>query len=301
MQLLNYIIYDYGNNARERDYLLYDFKYPVIVFDGKMYAAELRKGEIEIDECDHVVLEQEHVDRELWGHESRTFYIDVVTKKALPTLADAMRKDVFAFSKLFVEGMEGGLNDGLPRVLPEYKTIVRTRILETARTIFRENGYGLTTMDDIARKLGISKAALYTYFRAKEELFRAAYESSPREVEKLIQWVVSQGDTRKAFSTFFDEMMPSTGRISGLDFEVVAEATRNPELRGVLKAHYDQYIDAVQHCVEATSKHSRKGQRDLAGAIMALWYGMETPVALGYPIREVKDMRNGAMERLLGP
>ena len=187
----------------------------------------------------------------------------------------------------------------MPRVLPGYKAVARTRILETAKTLFKENGFRQTTMDGIAAKLGISKAALYTYFKDKEELFRAAYESSPREIEKMIEWVVSQGDTRKAFSTFFDEAMPSSNRISGLDFEVIAEATRNPELRSVLKTHYDQYIEAVQRCVEGREGLRKSGQRNLAGAIAALWHGMEALVALGYPLQEVKGIWNDAMAKLL--
>jgi AcrR family transcriptional regulator len=186
----------------------------------------------------------------------------------------------------------------MPKVLPEYKTIARSRILETARTMFRENGFRQTTMDEIAKKLGISKAALYNYFKDKEELFKAAYESSPRDIEKMIEWVLSQKDTRKAFSTFFDEVMPSSSKISGLDFEVIAEATRNPELRDVLKAYCDQYIEAVQRCVEVTDK-KRPDKRNLAGAITALWYGTETLVALGYPVSQVRDIWNVAMDKLL--
>jgi len=188
----------------------------------------------------------------------------------------------------------------MPRVLPEYKTIARTRILETARSMFREKGFRQTTMDEIAKNLGISKAALYTYFKDKEELFKAAYESTPREIERMIEWVISQGDTRKAFTGFFDQMTPSLEKITGLDFEVASEATRNPELRSTLKTEYDQYIEAVQRCIEATSKLKRSGQKNLASAITALWHGIEMMVILGYPIREVRDVWNGAMDRLLG-
>ena len=84
----------------------------------------------------------------------------------------------------------------MPRVLPEYRSIATSKIIEAARLLFREKGFRQTTMDEIARKLGISKAALYTYFKDKEALFKAAYESSPRELEQVIEWVVKQGDTR---------------------------------------------------------------------------------------------------------
>jgi AcrR family transcriptional regulator len=189
----------------------------------------------------------------------------------------------------------------LPRVLPEYRSIARSKIIEAACSLFREKGFRHTTMDEIARKLGISKAALYTYFEDKEALFRATYELDPGQLEHVIDWVVKQGDTRKAFEAFFDRMMPDSRRAAGLSFEVISEATRNPELREVLKGHHDQYLDLVERCLVATSKKKRTEARQLAGSILALWSGMESLVALGYPVEEARTYWNSAIGRLLGP
>jgi AcrR family transcriptional regulator len=189
----------------------------------------------------------------------------------------------------------------LPRVLPEYRSIATSKIVEAARTVFREKGFRQTTMDEIAGRLGISKAALYTYFKDKEALFKAAYESGPRELEKVIEWVVQQDDTKKAFEAFFDQMMPGSKRGAGLEFEVISEATRNPELREVLKKHNDQYLDAVQRCIDSTSKLKRPNSREVAGSVLALWNGMESLVALGYPLNEVRIYWNTAMQKLLSP
>jgi len=57
-------------------------------------------------------------------------------------------------------------------VRPKQKA-VRDQILRTAADLFRERGYRATTLDDIARRLGMSKASLYTYFHAKEEMLAA--------------------------------------------------------------------------------------------------------------------------------
>ncbi|MDX3567980.1 TetR/AcrR family transcriptional regulator [Streptomyces bobili] len=46
-------------------------------------------------------------------------------------------------------------------------------ILDSALTVFRQYGYAKTTMQDIARAAGMSRAALYLHFAGKEELFRA--------------------------------------------------------------------------------------------------------------------------------
>ena len=46
-------------------------------------------------------------------------------------------------------------------------------ILDTARPVFVRYGFRKTSMTDIARAAGISRASLYLIFNSKEELFRA--------------------------------------------------------------------------------------------------------------------------------
>lgn len=49
----------------------------------------------------------------------------------------------------------------------------RADILLAARDVFNERGYAGTRMDDLARAVGLSKAALYLQFASKEALFEA--------------------------------------------------------------------------------------------------------------------------------
>jgi AcrR family transcriptional regulator len=67
---------------------------------------------------------------------------------------------------------------------------VRDQILRTAADLFRERGFPATTLDDIAKPLGMSKASLYTYFRAKEEILaaisRETIESFTRELSLVL-------------------------------------------------------------------------------------------------------------------
>jgi AcrR family transcriptional regulator len=53
------------------------------------------------------------------------------------------------------------------------QTALRQHILRAAADLFRERGYRATTLDHIAARLGMSKATLYAYFRAKEEILAA--------------------------------------------------------------------------------------------------------------------------------
>jgi AcrR family transcriptional regulator len=75
----------------------------------------------------------------------------------------------------------------MPKVYPEYKEEAKKRILMKAARLFAEQGYHATTMDGIAKAVGVSKGALYLYFDSKETLFAelasfsrsSSYLSSP--------------------------------------------------------------------------------------------------------------------------
>ena len=58
----------------------------------------------------------------------------------------------------------------MPRVTPADR---RERILDAAREEFAERGFAAARMEDVAKRVGISRAALYLAFDSKEALFRA--------------------------------------------------------------------------------------------------------------------------------
>lgn len=55
-------------------------------------------------------------------------------------------------------------------VTTEYREQLKGRILQSAMHEFRTNGIKQVKMDDIARKLGISKRTLYEIYGNKEDL-----------------------------------------------------------------------------------------------------------------------------------
>jgi TetR/AcrR family fatty acid metabolism transcriptional regulator len=46
----------------------------------------------------------------------------------------------------------------------------RSRIIESAKELFADQGYQKTTIAEISKRAGLSEAALYEYFRGKEDL-----------------------------------------------------------------------------------------------------------------------------------
>src|ERR1700743_3356993 len=68
----------------------------------------------------------------------------------------------------------------------------RTMILDAARQVFAELGYGATTVRDIIRATPLASGTFYNYFKSKEEVFQAirddvALQISPRLREERIK------------------------------------------------------------------------------------------------------------------
>src|SRR5437868_10043330 len=60
----------------------------------------------------------------------------------------------------------------------------RRQILDTALTLFREQGLEETTIRDIAARAGLSLGATYYYFKSKEAIVGAYYDYIQQEHQK---------------------------------------------------------------------------------------------------------------------
>jgi AcrR family transcriptional regulator len=60
---------------------------------------------------------------------------------------------------------------------PDVSEERRGQIIEAALACFTRKGYANTTMDDIVAESGLSKGAIYWYFKSKDDVFQAAFTS----------------------------------------------------------------------------------------------------------------------------
>ena len=64
----------------------------------------------------------------------------------------------------------------------------RSRLRELALQLFADQGYEKTSLREIAERLGVTKAALYYYFKSKEDIVRSLVEDYVAELDELIAW-----------------------------------------------------------------------------------------------------------------
>ena len=68
----------------------------------------------------------------------------------------------------------------------------RSRLRQLALQLFAEQGYEQTSLREIAERLGVTKAALYYYFKSKEDIVRSLVEDYMAQIDDLIAWAKDQ-------------------------------------------------------------------------------------------------------------
>lgn len=75
------------------------------------------------------------------------------------------------------------------------KAEVREAILRNATELFTENGYGNTSLTEIAAAAGVTMSNIYNYFGSKLEILFAVYEPwLDRRLERLTREIAAIGD-----------------------------------------------------------------------------------------------------------
>jgi AcrR family transcriptional regulator len=63
----------------------------------------------------------------------------------------------------------------------------RQQILATAQRLFAERGYDATSLQLIADEMGLTKAAVYYHFRAKDDILRAVLQPGLERLKTLVE------------------------------------------------------------------------------------------------------------------
>ena len=69
---------------------------------------------------------------------------------------------------------------------PDRGEATRDALLAAARALFAEHGYAGVATEEVVRRAGVTRGALYHYFRDKQDLFRAVFEQTEAEIMQTI-------------------------------------------------------------------------------------------------------------------
>ena len=157
-------------------------------------------------------------------------------------------------------------------------------ILHAALRAFRENGYHATTLDDIARHIGVRKTALYHYFPDKEAILYECHRESLNEIRRVMKEAMKlETATERLGYVIREHVRVITGNLDGspLALEVPALST---ERQAEIIATRDRYERDLRKLIEQGVKSGEFREVDskiaafvILGAInwIARWYRPE--------------------------
>jgi AcrR family transcriptional regulator len=175
----------------------------------------------------------------------------------------------------------------MPKVTGMYKAEVRDKILQAAIQSFSQTGFDRTKMEDIAKRLGLSKGTIYLYFASKEDLFLGICDYYLKLMKERQDSTVfsRREDLLLDAERFYDEFQELEQGNDKVMLEMVVESSRNSKLRRGMYEHRLKVYDAV---VDHLNKHIEKGiiRKDvdasgLASAFVALYDGLTASKMLG--------------------
>lgn len=161
-------------------------------------------------------------------------------------------------------------------------------IVDAALAVFAEKGFAAARLDEIAKRAGVSKGALYLYFETKEELFRAVVDVAIAPNMQAIRAMVAAhpGPLSELLRLVAGRIgvLIETLPVGGVLKMVIGEARNFPELARVW--HDDLVAHALGALTDAIRAAQGRGEvrpgdpRTFALEIIA-------PVLLGVIWREV--------------
>jgi AcrR family transcriptional regulator len=182
----------------------------------------------------------------------------------------------------------------MPKVVAGYKEEARKTILLTAAEVFAEKGYRESTMDDVAKKLGVSKGAVYQYFTSKDELFQELCGSAARKLEDMLRVSFTGNVLMEAAERFMNAELDRAQGKQVLMFEAFAEATKNPALDRVMKDNYvacrKVLVDFLEGQKEAGLVKRSVDSDSAAKFLIALRHGVVASVSQGLSRQEAMEV-----------
>ncbi len=193
----------------------------------------------------------------------------------------------------------------MPKVVPEYKEDARRRIIEAAMDVIAERGCDQMTIDDVARKIGVTKGAVYWYFKSREELVAAVLKKFQGDIERTSFESFYNRPIDEIFSQMIDRFSLLDDRQRAIFFEMFALAARNTGVRHATREYYNGLVATFEEAVKKEKRqHFIQTQADahrLALLLAALYSGLQNYEMVWMNQTEIRELWLEGVKILLKP
>lgn len=178
----------------------------------------------------------------------------------------------------------------MPKVVPEYKEIAKNKIIQAAIKIFSQKGFHKSTMEEIAKEVGVSKATLYTYFKSKEEILKEIWKLNNSNILDLKK-TFKEYDCLEVLEELYS-MIVNSPRLD-LSFEITALSSYNDNIKEINRESYESKLDALEEFLQdQQEKGTIRRDKDayiLAQILTALYTDVATQLLIGIDDKKVHE------------
>ena len=192
----------------------------------------------------------------------------------------------------------------MPKVVPEYKEVARTRIIQAATKIFSEKGYQETSMDDIAKEIGVTKATLYSYFDSKKDIFNIIAISANQKLRETLRTSLDNRDYIGALEGIVNWKIDLLKEFIHTSIDIVKLSPHDEDVTKILRDEREKDLVALQEFIQ-NQMDNRAIRSDvdayiLANIVLALYWEMVTQVYAGFDKEKVHETWSKSMTAIIG-
>jgi len=191
----------------------------------------------------------------------------------------------------------------MPKVIPEYKEAAKERIIKAAFKIFTKKGYHESTMDDIAKEIGVSKGALYQYFKNKRELLNEIVLSYHAMFRDVLRASFGKQDSATITEEGSQALLEKYRLHHEMFFEVIAIAGHDEVIKQSLKKEYEKDIKLIEEYLLQKKQNGKLALKieanTLAQLYIAVYVGMAMKVIMGDDSVEIHRVWSKAIASMM--
>ena len=146
------------------------------------------------------------------------------------------------------------------------RTAAQNRVLDAALELFAQHGVGGTSLQMIADSIGVTKAAVYRQFKAKDDIVIAATERGLARLEEALEAAEAQPTAKRAR----DRLLRAVVDVAVEDRRLASTLQFDPVVVRLLASHppFQQFIARLYGVlIGEAGDEARLGAAMMAGAI----------------------------------
>lgn len=180
------------------------------------------------------------------------------------------------------------------------------QIVDAAIASFAALGLERARMDDVAAAAGLSKAALYLYFKNKDALIQAVIERLFAPLSPALEVLNGDGTARERLQAYANVTLAAFEQMQALYplmFELFARASRDEGARAVLQQYFALHRDTLAAAVRAGQARGELADVDpesFAVELLAMVEGMMLIAMVAPNVAELQTQGAAGVGRLLG-